>query len=283
MQPIVYPPQTPGWQQIYVHSENRACVEAALDDELARLGYRAYDPFPGGMGTPPSLKDFVRMFVAPASGAWVAIVGLCPTDVRETLLAALEPCGAVLFAWLEGEGSDIAPFSRGQFDSAGLDAFLQPGATTEDLRRARLHKLNTPQQPADSALPGELDRLARSHNVNPAQAARLVDRLAGSLFGKMDRQSGGEAGAARGQAHSLLQGKAGPDWASPAGRRLDAMAALLTLPPSWREPGFDALRDAYHAARMLKRNPRASLLPDEREAIARVPNALDYTPIYFGK
>ncbi|RPH54745.1 MAG: hypothetical protein EHM89_18140, partial [Acidobacteria bacterium] len=93
MPPIVYPPQTPAWQQIYVQTEERACVETALNEELARLGYHAYDPFPGGVGTPPSLKDFVRMFVAPAAATWVGIAGLCPTGVRETLLAALEPCG----------------------------------------------------------------------------------------------------------------------------------------------------------------------------------------------
>jgi hypothetical protein len=143
--------------------------------------------------------------------------------------------------------------------------------------------MDAPAAPEDSALPGELNRLARSRNVNPAQAARMMDRLTGSLFGKLDRHSGGEASAARHQARALLQGKGGPNWTSAAGRRLEAIAALLTLPPEWRDPSFEVLRDAYHAARRLKRNPRASLLPDEREALARVPYALDYTPLYYGK
>jgi hypothetical protein len=146
-------------------------------------------------------------------------------------------------------------------------------------------KIDVPTPPKDGALPSELDHLARSRNVDPAQAARLMDRLTGSLFGKLDRQSGGEAGAARNQARALLQsqGKGGPDWAGAGGRRLAAMAALLTLPTTWRDPDFSALRDAYHVARRLQRNPRASLLPDERDAHARVPNILDYTPLYFGK
>lgn len=285
MCPIVSAPPSPDWQQIYVQSEDSSGVETALRDAIARLGYHPYDPFPGGIGTPPGLKEFVRMFVTPAAGDWIGIVGLCPPGVRDAALGALEPCGAVLLAWLDGENSDVARFTHGKLDSGALGAFLRPGAAHEDVQRARMQRIDAPAPPVGSALPGELDRLARSRNVNPAQAARLVDRLTGSLFGKMDRQSGGEASAARSQAHALLQtqGRGEPDWTGPGGRRLEAIAALLTLPPTWRDPHFEALREAYHTARRLQRNPRASLLPDEREAQARVPDALDYTPLYYGK
>ena len=116
--------------------------------------------------------------------------------------------------------------------------FYVRGRAADDLQRARMQTSDT--SPKDSALPSELDHLARSRNVDPAQAARLMDRLTGSLFGKLDRQSGGEAGAARNQARALLQsqGKGSPDWAGAGGRRLAAMAALLTLPTTWRDPDF---------------------------------------------
>jgi len=58
---------------------------------------------------------------------------------------------------------------------------------------------------------------------------------------------------------------------------------LTTLPTNWREPDFDMLRDALQVARRLKLNPRASLLPDEGMALARVSKAIDYLPIYMGR
>ncbi|MCC7209122.1 MAG: hypothetical protein IT323_17555 [Anaerolineae bacterium] len=279
-------PPSPDWQQIYVRCDDASAVESALRDRLAALSYHPYDPFPGGIGTPPGLKDFVRLFLTPPLDGWLAILGACPPDVRDTLLVTLEACGPVLVAWLAGPNSDMARFVNGALDPDALGPFLRPDMSPDDVQRVRTQKLDVSEPPPkQSTLPGELDQLARSRNVDPGQAARLMDRLTGSLFGKLDRQSGGEASAVRNQARALLEGKGkgGPDWGGVGGRRLIALATLLTLPPTWREPGFETIRDAYGVARRLQRNPRASLLPDERDAHARVPNALDYTPLYFGR
>jgi hypothetical protein len=73
------------------------------------------------------------------------------------------------------------------------------------------------------------------------------------------------------------------DWNSAPARQLVALADALTLPVNWRTPDFDPLKEAYQVARRLERNPRASLLPDEKESLAAVPDAGAYQPVYMGK
>ena len=86
----------------------------------------------------------------------------------------------------------------------------------------------------------------------------------------------------RDQAQALVRGD-GADWDSIPGRRLRAVAALLSIPEDWRTPPYEDVREAYHVARLLARNPKAKLLPGEREALAAVPDAIQYTPVYVGK
>jgi hypothetical protein len=62
-----------------------------------------------------------------------------------------------------------------------------------------------------------------------------------------------------------------------------ALAGVLALPANWREPDFDAVREAYQVARLLRRNPRSQLMPDEQAALKIVPGALEYQAVYVGK
>ncbi|MCZ7542624.1 MAG: hypothetical protein M5R40_03370 [Anaerolineae bacterium] len=72
-------------------------------------------------------------------------------------------------------------------------------------------------------------------------------------------------------------------WETPSGQRLRAFAACLALPPAWHSPTLDEARQAYIVARRRALRPDASLLPGDEAALARLPDALDYTPLYFGK
>ena len=74
-----------------------------------------------------------------------------------------------------------------------------------------------------------------------------------------------------------------PDWDSAGGKRIRALADLLTLPSDWREPDFVALRDAYQLHDRKRRNPNATLYPGDAEAMSKVPHALNFTPVYAGK
>ena len=100
-------------------------------------------------------------------------------------------------------------------------------------------------------------------------------RLTGNLLKKADSDERTAASA-----RELIQP---PDWNSPGARRLHALVGCLTLPPNWRDPDFVTLRDAYQLHARRQRKPDARLYPGDEEIMARVPNALDYIPVYGGR
>ena len=258
------------WHSLYLYAGEPQPVVSALLDSLKRQGYQSYDPFAGGNGTPPAFKGFVRQFVAPSLAGWVRILG----DPDVAVLPDLSAGQTVFYAWLTADGSGIDVYRDGARDPGGLSVEPPPDRDAG----------SAPAAPASgSIIPDEFQAMAQSHHVNPAQANKLIDRLTSQLFGKLDRASGGEAGSVQNQARALVTGANRADWNSPAARRLIALAEKLSLPPNWREPDFEAVRDAYQAARMLRKNPRSQLMPDEQAALKTVPNALDYVAVYVGK
>lgn len=263
------------WQQFYVQTNDAPSVAAALQETLARLGYGIYDPFPGGSGTPPTYKTFAKHFVAPAveieGRSWIVVLGLLAPDAA--LITTLSAGRALIHAWLDEKQGNVDFYHDGKADPARLTAFLRPGMTLENATEQK------PTSNQSAALPGELDQFAKAHNVKSDQAAKMFNRVAAQIFGKLDRSSGGEAGTMQNQARAMLNRES--EWNGAVGQALNNMLRTLAIPP--REPGFEAVRDAYQAARMLRKNPKAQLMPDEREALKRVPNAGDYTAVYGGK
>jgi hypothetical protein len=73
-----------------------------------------------------------------------------------------------------------------------------------------------------------------------------------------------------------------PDWNSAGGARIRALADCLNI-PNWQAPDFVTLRDAYALHERRRRSPNATPYPGDAEALAAVPDALDYTPVYYGK
>ncbi len=267
------------WYSLYLLTADAPAVAAALIDALHQHGYQRYDPFAGGSGTPPGLKTFIRQYVAPSLDGWVRVLG----DPDPGTLTDLSTHWTLLHAWLTDTGSGIDVYQNGAVNADGLILYLRPGKTADDLNRAWQGAMPTPADRPASILPDDVQQLAQGRHVNPQQANRMIDRLTGQLFGKLDRQSGGEASAMQAQARVLASGGNRPDWNSPAGQRLKALASVLTLPANWREPDFIAVRDAYQAARMLRRNPNARLMSDEQAALKALPDAIAYEAIYMGK
>jgi hypothetical protein len=103
------------------------------------------------------------------------------------------------------------------------------------------------------------------------QANKMFARLSGDLL----KKAGGDANAA-----ALL--KNAVDWNSVGGQRLTAFMACLNVPEDWREPDFVTLRDAYQLHLRRQRLPNARLYPGDAEAMAKVLDALEYTPVYAG-
>jgi hypothetical protein len=261
------------WHSLFFPSDNTAAIAAALAASLESLGYTRYNPF--GLLPGKAYPQTVRLFVAPAVGGWVRVIG-APDERQFPLLAAHDPC---LWVRLEGDTGHITAYQGGQAveTQAALLPYVRSACTPQALQTA-LSRSHQPGKASDSALPldalpGDVQALAGE--VNLKQAEKLFSRLGGQLLRKAATDDD-TANAAR----DLLRG--GPDWNSPDGVMLRMVMDCLTVPETWREPDFVTLRDAYQLHERRRRKPDARLYPGDAETMARVPAALTYTPVYGG-
>jgi hypothetical protein len=280
------------WYSLYLPTASAGPVIDALRSLLASHGYAPYDPFPGGTGTPGGLTDMVRQFAAPPQGDWLRILG----QPAEALLPEFSAAAnvPVLYAWLTDNGGGFALFQDGarHDDPAVFQPYRQEGRTPDDLRRAWAGQLpvgvldaaeSSAGVPGEDALPPEIQQFAQAQGVDARKAGKLFERLGDSLFSKLGRQSGGADDDEQAQARAIFMGGGKDHWNSLNGQRVRAMATVLDLPPNWRLPTWETVRDAYHVHRLRQRSPRMALMPGDKEAMDAVPDALDYAPIYMGR
>ncbi len=277
---------TPSWHSLYIADVSPEAVSAALVSVLGRHGYASYDPFPGGTGTPPGLTDLVRLFVAPAQGGGVRVLGELDRALCTELSTALDR--PVLVAWLDEQSGGFALATGDALDETpdALVPYLRAGSTLDDLRQAWAGEVRADSLPDESQagaqLPPALRDLAEQQGVDLRKAGSLFEQLSGRLFGGLAGQAG-ESTAEQEAARAVLMGGGRNPWNSLAGARVRAIASLLTLPANWREPDWDTVRDAYHAYRMRERYPRMTPLPGDRAALAAVPDAAAYRPVFMGR
>jgi hypothetical protein len=268
------------WYSLYLPSEDSAAITEALRSALSSAGYTLYNPF----GPMPGLsyRESARLFVAPPRDGWIRVVAspehLAPVA---SALSQLVPCleagfngGAIIQLYRAGEKLDDP--------RDALSAYLRPGKSPADLVSAlqapplgfAAENETVADVPLD-ILPA--DARALSDKVNLKQASGLFNRLSEGLS-KRTGQTASKEEAAR----ALLRSSA-LDWNSPGGRQIRALMACLNVPDNWRTPDFVALRDAYQLHARRRRSPNADLYPGDAEAMAAVPDALDYTPVYGGR
>ncbi len=268
-----------------IPDSSAAAAAEALGQSLEALGYMHYDPFPGGAGPARIWKERVTAFAAPARGSWVRIIGQAPT---EALAAASARLGVpLLYVWLTGEMWGYLLFQNGNeaMDAEDLGDMLRAGCTPDDVREAVAGNLDAIslapiEEESAGALPDDVVVLAAEHEVDMSKAERMIDKYAGKIFAKLDRQ-GETDQAARDAAIQALQG--GPSiWETSCGKRLRAFTACLALPEGWHRPALADLREAHTVVRRKTQNPNASLLPGDERALQSVPDAGDYIPIYYG-
>lgn len=265
---------TISWDSLYLPSANQERVATTLKKCLQDLGYKLYDPF--GVLPGKSYAQTVRLFVAPAVEGWVRIIG--SPDPR--LLMPLSAAGACLHVALDDDQAVIHTYARGgpRPTDKVLESWLRQGC---DLRRLQ-HILVAEDFPAEvEAENGVFDNLpddiqALAGQVDRDQAQKMFDRLSGGLMQKVGGAQATEA------AHDLIGGNA-PNWNSPGGRCIHALMRCLSVPDNWRDPAFDSLRDAYQLHCRRQRKPDARLYPGDEQAMQRVPDALDYVPVYGGR
>jgi hypothetical protein len=263
---------SPQWSILFCRSDDSAVVAMALREALTTLGYELHNPFGALPGK--SYRQAQRLFVAPAAAGWVRIIG----HSDERLHTALSTRSLCLYAAFDNTNFYVVVYEHGGPVEMlpSLRPFLKPGFTEQQLSMAFTDPLIAQQSatlggvPLD-VLPDDVKGLAA--NVNPAQTQKLFARLSGNLLGKV-------TGADAQSAQALLN--ATPDWNSHGGQRLRAVLNCLALPSDWHVPDFVTLRDAYQLHERKRRNPNARDYPGDAQALAAVPDALSYTPVYGG-
>lgn len=248
-----------------------------MRESLNALGYQSFNPFGSMPGK--AYPQSVRLFVAPAAEGWVRVLG----GLDEAQLHLISPTLLCLYLTLDGATAGITVFENGtQAGANPLQPYLREGRTLADMERVLAGgSLGEPflsVQKSKADLPLDVlpqDVQAMAGQVNAAQAQKLFSSLSGNFmkrFGKGDVEG----------AQALIGGSQA-DWSSAGGQQLAALAACLTLPENWRTPDFTSLRDAYQLHERRRRNPKAMLYPGDAEAMAAVPEALSYIPVYGGK
>ncbi len=247
------------FSSLYLPGANNAAE--TIRTALAALGYTFYDPF--GLIPGKAYPQAVRLFVAPARGGWTRVLG-DPDPALPPPLSQTAPC---LLVALDGSDARIEVYANGEPSSpeTALASYL---ASPDCLDRPLASEASGAALGgvALDALPDDVQALAQ--RVDLKQAESMFARLSGNLAAK----TGGDPG-------NLLRQ---PDWDSTGGRKIRALMDCLNI-PDWRAPDFVTLRDAYALHKRRQRSPNATLYPGDAEALAAVPDALTYTPIYAGK
>ncbi|RMG82114.1 MAG: hypothetical protein D6712_15155 [Chloroflexi bacterium] len=260
------------WSNLFLFSAERDAIIATLQTALQELGYTLYNPFGGMPGL--AYPQTVKLFVSPPEGDIIRIIG----EPINELLPPLSQCGLCLMLSFDEESASIMLYQHGQETSLqALAPYLREGKTLADVEAALN---NTPivddehEHLSDvplTALPEDMQTLAQG--VNPQEADKLFQRFAGKLL-RNDEE--------RAAAQALLKPQS-PNWNSVGGRQAMAIMSCLPVSSNWHQPDFITLRDAYQLHARRQRRPQAKLLPGDAEAMAAVPNALEYVPIYGGK
>lgn len=255
------------WHSLFTRSSAEA-VTALLRDHLAARGYTPFDPF--GLIPGKSYPDAVRAFVAPSHGGWTRV--LSESALPEPAALSVD---APMLALSLADDAEIAAYAGGQRVEVA-DAFAAY-ADPVVIRAALAAQMLPAQDEAVTDVAGvslsDLPADAQVHiaNVDPQQAEKLAAKFMGTL--------GGKIGASNFDAARALLG--GVKWSSVGGARIVALMNALGIGDQ-RAPDFVTLRNGYQLHRRRERFPNATLLPGDAEALDAVPDALTYTPVYYG-
>lgn len=263
------------WGSLYLPCVEQEDIAALLRATLIQQGYTLYDPF--GLIPGKAYDHYVRLFVAPPVDGWLRVIGLPQTPLCE----ALSHKAVCLALELNGTEATIDVYVNGQQPEPelALAPCVRPGGDLHHALSAQVLRLaQEPNDPVFDHLPDDVQSMATG--VDSKQAQKMFERLSGGLMKKVGQRTGTDADSLA-AAHDML-GESAPAWNSQGGQRIRALMACLTVPESWRRPDFVPLRDAYQLHRRRQRKPDARLYPGDAEAMASVPNALDYIPVYGG-
>lgn len=270
------------WQVLLQPPQATSPLADVLRQVLKTAGYTAYDPFPGGTGAPIGKISRLRLFATPASEAWQRIIigdSLDPELIAQITIHSQHPLIDVRL--LSENGSHISVYEANGQANSNLDAlspFLKNSATLADLLQATQMPIISAEPASNSTLPAELQNLAQKQGVSMKHVDKLMGKFNKKIFGKTED---GASNQAQGMA-TLSATQANIDWNTGDAQHLRAIMGCLTVPETWYLPEYATLAGAYQLARQLQRG--ASLdLPSDQATLAKLPNAGDYTLLYYYK
>ena len=263
------------WCSLFLPCDDANAVATTLQESLRVLGYTPFNPF--GLMPGMSYPKAVRLFVAPAQGGWVRVIGE-PDSAQLPIISKTASC---LFVALDGTQSHVEFYAAGEqkpLDSALLP-YLKSDPSTEIMNKTldtKESNYNATSADNVTLLHDALPEDVKAMRVDMRQAQKMFDRLSAGLT-QRSGNSGNETAV-----QNLLQGNR-PQWNSVGGGQIRELLARSTIPSGWQEPDFVTLRDAYQLHERRRRNPNAPLYPGDEDALAAVVDALDYLVVYGGK
>ncbi len=255
------------WHSLYLPSDDHATIVSEIQALLAQRNATPYDPF-GTMPITRAYTNAVKAFVAPPQNGWTRILLAAESPFNDivqwlgesmTLLAAsLSDKFSGFIAWRDGKAIEPLTLMANYADHDALKAALD----------AKYDTLKAKDDSLEDVIPLELRGLMGEGSLKKAEG--LLSRMAGRALSLNERAA----------ATALLREMV-VDWTSESGQRIRAVMALMPI-PNWAVPDYVLLRDAYRQHMRAQRNPNAVLSADAQKLIQAVPNALEYTPLFYG-
>ena len=277
------------WQHLLFADISLDKVTAAIRNTLENNGYKAYDPFPGGSGSPIGKLTRLRTFAAPSDQLWQSLL-IAPNDSFETSILT-DLAKSIGMPFLDLRIQSLEAYQITLYDTAStstdltaLVPFLKSGLTIADLEAVDNEVISiSDSSPSNAAnLPSELQQFADDQGVEGKHINKLMGRMTKRIFKKMEQQSGDASDDTQEQAKAMLAGQSQDVLSSLAGQKLRNVLACLTVPDDWYLPDWKSLVAAYPIARQLQKGD-GLLLPGDESTLNQVPDALDYTPLYYAK
>lgn len=267
------------WQRFFIPNTTPETVLTHFRDTLIADGFKTYDPFAGGTGSPVGVKTRLRLFIAPAESTWVKVL-MSPEDQLESAylsqIAAHIPILHLTVSDDKTWGIHLYEGTTVSSNPTALTPYLKPDSSPDDLKNAWEGTLSTQEKAVATDLPHDVEAYARQQGVNPQIANSMFKRMSKRVNKKLEKQGGSDPNA-----QAALAGNPTVNWQSEAGRRLSAVVHCLTVPTTWRTPEWQPLTDAYQIARQKARG--GLLLAGEDKILQNFQGVLDYTLLYAAK
>ena len=279
---------TPIWQHLLFPNIASEDVLVAIRNALENNGYSSYDPFPGGIGSPIGKQTRIRAFAAPPSEGWQSIFfapndGVAASILTDFAMSINSPFLDLRLYSLEDYQITVYDVDTATTNLSSLLPFLKLGLNMSDLESAQYEPSpSASESTSPPNLPPELQQFADKKGVQSKHVDKLMGRMTKRIFKKMEQRSGDSSDSTQEQAKAMLSGQVQDALNSSAGQKLRSIISCLTVPDDWDLPDWKTLVAAYPIARQLQKGD-ALLLPGDEAALKEVPNALEFTPLYYAK